>query len=95
MKKDHSLGGEIIWNPTPQYVERSHLKRFMSLHQIESFAKLHARSVEDIAWFTDSVIRYLDIQFQSPYRQVLNLNRGIELSRLVRRRKAEYCRELR
>ena len=78
MKKDHSLGGEIIWNPTPKYIQRSHLKRFMSLHQIESFAKLHARSVEDIAWFTDSVIRYLDIQFQSPYRQVLNLNRGIE-----------------
>ncbi len=78
MKKDHSWGGGIIWNPTPQYVERSHLKRFMSLHHIESFAKLHARSIEDIAWFTDSVIRYLDIQFQSPYRQVLSLNRGIE-----------------
>ena len=78
MKRDHSFGGEIIWNPTPQYVQRSHLKRFMSLHQIESFAKLHARSVEDIAWFTDSVIRYLDIRFQTPYHQVLNLNRGIE-----------------
>ena len=78
MKGDHSIGGGIVWNPTPQYIQRSHLNRFMNLHQVKSFAELHARSVEDIAWFTDSVIRYLDIQFQSPYRQVLDLNRGIE-----------------
>ena len=29
--------------------------------------ELHGRSVEDVAWFTDAMLRYLDIQFDQPY----------------------------
>ncbi|MFN8009081.1 MAG: acetyl-coenzyme A synthetase N-terminal domain-containing protein [Terriglobia bacterium] len=72
------LDGPIVWRPSPHYLQRSHLMRFMNLHQIDSFAKLYTRSIEDVSWFTDSVIRYLDIRFQSPYQQILDLSRGIE-----------------
>ncbi len=32
--------------------------------------------MEDVAWFTDAMLRYLDIQFDQPYSQVLDLSRG-------------------
>jgi acetyl-CoA synthetase len=72
-----TFGGEIVWRPTPEYVDRSHLKRFMDQHGLASFADLWARSTSDIAWFTQAVLKYLDIRFQKPYTQVVDLSRGI------------------
>src|SRR5262245_34341176 len=69
---------EYVWQPTPEYVERSHLKRFMALHKVSSWEELWQQSVSDVAWFTDAVIRYLDIQFQEPYEQVVDLSAGIQ-----------------
>jgi acetyl-CoA synthetase len=61
-----SFGGEIVWRPTPEYVEGSHLQRFMQQHGIADWHELHRRSVEDVAWFTDAMLRYLDIRFACP-----------------------------
>ncbi len=72
------FGGEIVWKPTPEYIERSHLKRFMDKHGMESFSQLMERSTGDVAWFTDEVIKYLDIQFQEPYSEVMDLSGGIQ-----------------
>jgi acetyl-CoA synthetase len=72
------FGREIVWRPTSEYTERSHLKRFMKLHGLASFPELQARSIEDIAWFSDAVLKYLDIQFQQPYSTVLDLSPGIQ-----------------
>jgi len=73
---EFEFGGEIVWRPTPDYVEGSHLQRFMQQHGIADWSELHRRSVEDVAWFTDAMLRYLDIQFEQPYSQVLDLSRG-------------------
>jgi acetyl-CoA synthetase len=70
------FGGDIVWRPTPDYTERSHLLRFMRQHGLASFADLLARSTADIAWFTDAVLKYLDIRFERPYSQVVDLSRG-------------------
>ena len=76
-----SFGGEIVWRPTPDYTERAHLTRFMRAHAIADYAELMARSTADVAWFTDAVLRYLDIRFRVPYTQVVDLSAGIEWPR--------------
>jgi len=73
-----SPGSEIVWRPTPDSVERSHLQRFMQQHGIASYAELQERSTQDVAWFTDAVLKYLDIQFRHPYSQVVDLSPGIQ-----------------
>ncbi|MCS6845020.1 MAG: AMP-binding protein [Caldilineales bacterium] len=73
---EFEFGGEIVWRPTPEYVEGSHLQRFMQQHGIGDWHELHRRSVADVAWFTEAMLRYLDIQFYQPYTQILDLSRG-------------------
>ena len=69
---------EVVWRPTPDYTEPAHLTAFMRAHGIPDFAALMARSTSDVAWFTDAVLRYLDIRFYTPYTQVVDLSRGIQ-----------------
>jgi len=78
MNEKFTFGGDIVWRPTPDYIERSNLTRFMRQHQIGSFAELQTRSTADVAWFTDAILKFLDIQFQTPYRQVVDLSPGIQ-----------------
>ena len=73
-----TFGGDVVWQPTPESVERSHLRQFMVQHGIGSYAELQQRSTQEIAWFTDAVLKYLDIQFQRPYSQVVDLSPGIQ-----------------
>ena len=77
MPESFTFGGDIVWRPTPDYVNRSHLKRFMDRHGLASFDDLLRRSTSDVAWFTDAILKYLDIQFRQPYREVVDLSRGI------------------
>ncbi len=77
MPDPFASGNDFIWHPTAEYTERSHLKKFMDLHGIGSYEELQERSTTDVAWFTDAVLNYLDIQFHQPYSQVVDLSRGI------------------
>ncbi|MDP1713990.1 MAG: hypothetical protein Q8L41_04530 [Anaerolineales bacterium] len=58
-----SFGGEIVWKPTAGHIERANLTAFMRTHGIKDFDELMQRSTSDVAWFTDAVLKYLDIQF--------------------------------
>ncbi len=78
MSDKFDFGGEIVWRPTPEYVERSNLKQFMDLHGIASYDELQERSTADVAWFTDAIIKFLDIRFEKPYSQVVDLSNGIQ-----------------
>lgn len=78
MSDTFTLAGEIVWRPTPEYVKRSHLKRFMDRHGLESYQALMERSTSDVAWFTEAMLQYLNIQFQQPYTRVVDLSRGIQ-----------------
>ncbi len=49
----------------------------MRLHGIETFDQLIQRSTEDVAWFTDALLKYLNIQFYKPYDKIVDLSRGI------------------
>ncbi len=72
---------DIVWQPSDAYLQGSHLARFMATHRINSLDELWKRSVADIAWFWDAVVRDLGLQFFEPYQQVLDLSQGAPWAR--------------
>jgi acetyl-CoA synthetase len=78
---EFDFGGEIVWRPTAEQIARSNLQQFMTRHGVSSFDELMERSTRDIAWFWDTVIKDLNIEFYEPYRQVVDLSRGYPWAR--------------
>lgn len=70
-------GGEIVWRPTEEYLERSRLRRFMAAQGLDTFEALLARAAADPDWFWDATVRDLDLQFYAPYTAVLDDSRGL------------------
>ena len=75
------FGGEIVWQPTREYVERSRLKRFMDRHGIASVAELMRRSTKELEWFWNAVMEDLNIEFYEPYAKILDTTPGIPWTR--------------
>jgi len=73
---EFQFSGEFVWHPTPKLIAQSNLQRFIDKHQLGSYDELMRRSTTDIAWFWDTVLRDLDIQFYKPYSQIVDLNEG-------------------
>ncbi len=78
MTEQFTFGGDIVWNPTSEDLEHANLTAFMRTHDIKNYAELMQKSTSDVAWFTDAVLKYLDIQFCEPYTQVVDLSNGIQ-----------------
>ena len=68
--------GDVMWEPSPEVISKSRLKRFMDQHGIESFAELLRRADEDIEWFWDAAIKDIDIAFYRHYDKVVDLSKG-------------------
>ncbi|MDW8278707.1 MAG: AMP-binding protein [Anaerolineales bacterium] len=81
MGEQFDFGGPVVWRPTREHIEQAHLTAFMRQNGIADFAELMRRSTEEVAWFTDAVLKYLDIQFFEPYRQVVDLSEGLAFPR--------------
>lgn len=75
--RDHA----IAWRPDDATRECARVTRFMEACGVGSYTKLHARSVEDVAWFTERVLEFLDVRFSRPYERVLDESEGIERAR--------------
>ncbi|MFZ1594614.1 MAG: acetyl-coenzyme A synthetase N-terminal domain-containing protein, partial [Anaerolineae bacterium] len=71
-------GGEIVWRPSAEVVARSRLQQFMNRHGLRSVEELHRRSTDDIGWFWEAVLAELGIEFDAPYRQIVDTSRGIQ-----------------
>ncbi len=78
MSEQFKFGGEFVWRPTKEYIERANLTEFMSQHDIADFDALIQRSTEDVAWYTDALLKFLKIEFYQPYSEVIDLSRGIQ-----------------
>jgi acetyl-CoA synthetase len=76
-----SSSPEIAWRPTPAYIERSRLRRFMLRHGIDAFGALVERYSADSAWFWQAVVEDLGLEWYEPYTQVLDLSGGVEWAR--------------
>jgi acetyl-CoA synthetase len=73
---EFQFGGKFVWHPTPELIAQSNLQRFIEKHALGSYDQLMRRSTSEIAWFWDTVLRDLDIQFYKPYSRVVDLNEG-------------------
>jgi len=60
----------------PDLIAQSNLQRFIERHALGSYDELMRRSTTDIAWFWDTVLRDLGIQFYKPYSRVVDLVGG-------------------
>ncbi len=74
------FGQQIVWQPNKEWIAQSNLQRFMHQHNIEDYDTLYKRSVQDIAWFWDAVMKDLDIRFSTPYSRVVDLSSGPEFA---------------
>jgi len=77
MSEQFSFGGHIVWKPSQDYIEKANLTRFIRQHHIADFDELMRRSTQDVTWFTEALLHFLDIRFYQPYSQVVDLSRGI------------------
>ncbi|EID77039.1 MULTISPECIES: AMP-binding protein [Rhodococcus] len=69
---------DYTWRPTDEYVENANVTRLARAHGLSGLGELRARSVADVRWYWDAVVRDLGLPFRSPYREVLDTSRGIE-----------------
>jgi acetyl-CoA synthetase len=74
-------GDGVVWQPDEQTVERARLTTFLRASGCDSFAALHARSTEDVEWFTAQLLDFLGIRFDPPYSCVLDTSGGVPWSR--------------
>jgi acetyl-CoA synthetase len=73
--------GDVLWEPTPEVVRRSRLRRFMDAHGIAGLAELQRRSTEDLEWFWGAVADDIGLRFRRPYERVVDLDDGIQWAR--------------
>ena len=78
MSSQFDFGGEIVWQPTADYIEKSNLKRFMDRHGLANFEALMHKSTTDLDWFWNTVLAELGIEFYEPYEKVVDLSDGIQ-----------------
>lgn len=75
------LNNSIAWTPSEDVIERAQLTRFIRFCGLSSFDELQRRSTEDVAWFTERLIEFLEIRFDKAYSRIVDLSRGIEWPR--------------
>ena len=69
------------WRPTPAYLERSRLARFLRAHRLADLEALQARAVVDPGWFWEAAVRDIGVRFDPEPGTVLDTTRGIEWAR--------------
>ncbi|MEP7341980.1 MAG: AMP-binding protein [Acidobacteriota bacterium] len=78
---NNSIAQPVAWTPSEEVIAQAQLTRFLRFSGLGTFDELQRRSTEDVAWFTEQLLAFLDVQFDKPYSQILDLSRGIEWPR--------------
>src|SRR5262249_9807034 len=68
----------IAWEPTPDFIERAQLTKFMRQVGVSTWDELYQFSIRDAEKFTEEVLKFLDIKFDPPYEKLLDTSGGIE-----------------
>jgi len=69
------------WRPSPAYLERSRLRRFLTDVGCADLEDLQARAEADPAWFWSAAVADIGIRFDPEPEAVLDVSRGPEWSR--------------
>jgi acetyl-CoA synthetase len=72
---------QFAWEPDDATRARAQLTRFISFCGGDSFDGLYQRSIRDVAWFTERLLDFLDLQFDQPYTQIVDLTNGLPFPR--------------
>jgi acetyl-CoA synthetase len=72
---------QFAWESDDATRARAQLTRFISFCGGDSFADLYQRSIRDVAWFTERLLDFLDLQFDQPYTQIVDLTNGLPFPR--------------
>ena len=67
---------EIVWMPTPAYIERSRLRRFWERQGFDSLDALQAWSERDPGAYWDAAVQDLGLEFSTGYEAPLDLPQG-------------------
>jgi acetyl-CoA synthetase len=67
---------DYTWTPSSEYIENANVTRLARANGVADLAELRRRSVEDVSWYWDSVVRDLGLPFRTPFDRVLDLSRG-------------------
>ncbi|MBI2685537.1 MAG: AMP-binding protein [Acidobacteria bacterium] len=71
----------IAWQPDSDARARARLTDFVRQCGEKDFAALYKRSVEDVEWFTEQLLRFLEVTFDPPYERLLDVSGGVEWAR--------------
>jgi acetyl-CoA synthetase len=66
------------WEPTAERIADANVTRLMRTAGVATIDELRRRSVQDIDWYWDLVVKDLGIPFDQPYSRVRDSSRGIE-----------------
>ncbi len=72
---------DIVWEPTPETVERARITGFMRKHGIRDYDELVRRSAADTSWFWDAALKDLGVVWDRPYTQVQDSSKGFPWTR--------------
>jgi acetyl-CoA synthetase len=79
MRRHHRMKSQsdFVWRPSPEVVESSQLRRFMTANRLDDLTELHRRSIDEPEWFWNAVIADLGIEFFKPYNRVMDTSKGL------------------
>ena len=66
------------WEPTAERTAAANVTRLMRAADVDTIDELRRRSVADIDWYWDLVVKDLGLPFSEPYTRVRDSSRGIE-----------------
>ncbi|MBA3688319.1 MAG: AMP-binding protein [Chloroflexi bacterium] len=69
------------WRPSPAYLQRSRLARFLAATGSADLEALQARAVADPAWFWQAAVADIGVRFDPEPGTILDTTRGIEWAR--------------
>jgi acetyl-CoA synthetase len=75
---DSGLVSGYAWEPTAERIAEANVTRLMNAAGVATIDELRRKSVADIDWFWDLVVRDLGLPFDEPYAAVRDSSRGIE-----------------
>jgi acetyl-CoA synthetase len=76
-----SAASKWIWEPSPEFIERTNIYRFMRRLGFSSREQFLRFSREEAEAFWDQLVKEIKIEWFAPYEKVLDTCRGVEWAR--------------
>ena len=72
---------EAVWFPSEESSKKTRMYRFMQKLGFSDYDDFYKRSIEDVEWFWEEVVRDLDLQWIRPYDRVMDGSKGVPWTR--------------